>query len=67
VCVYVCMCVYVQVAREQAARLLDESTRLVDLARNKIDGWDTLDALLLFKSAQQKFSRADVICTNVYM
>ncbi len=47
-------------ARDQAARLLDESDNLVKLAQDKVEGWQTLDALLLFKSAQEKTSRADV-------
>lgn len=47
-------------ARDQASRLLDESARLVQLAQEKIQDWDTLDALLLFKSAQEKISRAEV-------
>jgi hypothetical protein len=53
-------CVIVQLARDQASRLVDESKRLAELANDKLQQWTPLDALLLCKSAQEKIARADV-------
>ena len=49
-----------QLARDQCSRLVDESARLVHLAQDKLQSWNPMDALLLFKSAQEKISRAAV-------
>jgi len=50
-----------QVARDQAARLVDESVALMSKAQDKLDSWDTVNALLLFQSAQQKRERAVIV------
>ena len=47
-------------AREQAARLLAESTSLVLASESKLEDWVPVDALVLYATARDKWARAQI-------
>ena len=54
-----------KVACEQSGRLLEESANLIKHAYSKVEAWDTVDALLGYKSAKEKLARANVTALDM--